>query len=125
MWRCGIKMRVGSHWSRQHKNIRGFDRFLGPGWYYLSFPWPEVKAGQAAHLYFSAIDSEARFFLNGRLVGSHNGWKEPAAIRLKESWRRPGGKPGAKEMLAVKVWTTSGLAGLYGPVGIVIEGAAK
>lgn len=115
-----LKMRVGSHWTNQHKK-GGFDRFLGPGWYYFSFPWPEVKTGQTAHLLLSAIDSEARIFLNGRLVGSHSGWKEPAAVRLKNSWRRPEGK----QMLAVKVWTTSGLAGLYGPVAIVIEGAAK
>ena len=75
----------------------------------------------SGYLFFSAIDSDARFFLNGRPIGSHSGWNTPAVIAVKT----PGRPPTGKQMLAVKVWTPTGLAGLYGPAALVIEHGAK
>jgi len=54
-----------------------FMGFIGAGWYRLHFTPPTVKAGQHVRLHFGAVFARARVWLNGTLLGSHEGGYTP------------------------------------------------
>jgi hypothetical protein len=104
-----MEMPVGTHWDFS------IGRYAGVGWYYLPIEMPEVAEGQDLYIYVSGIDSEAKFFIDGQPAGSHVGWDSPSLIRLPENLR--GTDDG---LLAVKVYTSGGMGGIYGPLGLVV-----
>ncbi|MGI5820017.1 MAG: hypothetical protein ACOX9R_18180 [Armatimonadota bacterium] len=104
-----MEMPVGTHWDFS------IGRYAGVGWYYLPLELPEVAAGNELYLYVSGIDSEAKLFIDGELAGEHRGWDTPSLIRVPDELR------GAdRELLAVKVYTSGGMGGIYGPIGLVV-----
>lgn len=52
---------------------------------------------------------------NGELAGVHDGWNIPSVIKLDPALKADG-----TNRLALKVWTTAGRCGIYGPVGLLL-----
>lgn len=108
------ELHLTEHWTTQDADLA---MFRGPGWYYLPFEWP-AENGQQLYLFASAIDSEARIYVNGRLVGEHSGWDTPSITPIDAEARDA---DTAEQLLALKVWTPAGLAGIYGPLALLVE----
>ena len=87
----------------------GLPGFDGVVWFRREFTLPENWDGGDAELHLGAVDDMDTTWINGRRVGSTNGWSE------KRVYRVPGRllKRGANT-LAVRVLDASGGGGLYG-----------
>ena len=83
---------------------------------YATFAWPALAEGQELYLYLAAVDSEARAFVDGQLIGEHSSWNMPSIHKIGPELL---GKPG-NHLFALKIWTTARLCGSYGPVGLLI-----
>jgi len=105
-----MEMEFGKHWGLVLPGFRG------PGWMYTTLNWPDLGEGQELYLFLGGVDSEARAFLDGQLIGEHNTWDKPSIHKIDS---RLLSKPG-KHLLALKIWTTGRLCGSYGPVGLLI-----
>lgn len=110
-----IEMPVGTHWDFT------IGRYHDVGWYYMPLELPDVPAGRGLYIYISGIDSEAKLFVDGELLGRHEGWDRPSLLAIPTGLRRPG-----RQLLAVKVFTPAGMGGIYGPMALVVvrEGEA-
>ncbi len=104
-----LEIPVGTHWDFS------IGRYSGVGWYYLPLQTPEVPAGDDLYLYISGIDSEAKLFINGELIGNHEGWDTPSLVRIPDELRKP-----EQQLLTLKVYTPGGMGGVYGPLGLVL-----
>ena len=105
-----MDMDFGEHWSL------ALPGFRGPGWMYVTFAWPALAEGQELYLYLAAVDSEARAFVDGQLIGELNSGDNSSIHKIGPELL---GKPG-NHLLALKIWTTARLCGSYGPVGLLI-----
>jgi hypothetical protein len=108
-----MTMPIGVGWNSQ------LGRYSKVGWYYLPLELPEVPAGSELYLYISGVDYIAKAFLDGELIGRHEGWDTPALMVIPEVVRKD-----ERQLLAVKVMPGA-LGGLYGPMALVVarEGA--
>lgn len=70
-----------------------------PWWYRYEIDVPE-NAGTAAFLRFTNVDYYCKVFLNGRLIGEHEGYSMPFSFRVDKCLN-----PGQKNLLIVKVWS--------------------
>jgi beta-galactosidase len=79
------------------------------------FAWYRATLNQIAGphrvLHFDNVDDNAVVFLNGKRVGSHQGWGEPFDVSLDNAWNDQ-----AANQLAVLVENTAGPGGIMGPV---------
>jgi hypothetical protein len=66
------------------------ERYQGAAWYRRSFKVPEGWAGQRVFLVFGAADWEARVWVNGREVGSHEGGYLPFDCDITKALRKSG-----------------------------------
>ena len=69
-------------------------------WYRRSFSVPQSARGQRLWLQFDATDYYADVYLNGELLGRHEGYIDPYAFDVTDKL-----KPEAQNTLAVRVWT--------------------
>ena len=79
----------------------------------IGFAWfrtrlPDVT-GQTRRLYFGSVDDDAWVYLNGQLVGKHQGWAEEFDVSLDAAWR-----DGGPNVVAILVENSGGgPGGLY------------
>jgi beta-glucuronidase len=90
-------------------NLEPRFEFTGAGWYRRTFRAPELRENQQARLTFGAVFYASKVWLNGKLLGEHEGgytaFEFDATAALK---------PGAENTLAVMVdnsWNTETLPG--------------
>ena len=76
-----------------------FPEFHGVAWYWLSFrPRRAPHPGERVRLHFGAVDYLAEIYLNGRLVGEHEGGETPFELNVTDALRA-----GGDNLLAVRV----------------------
>jgi beta-galactosidase len=67
---------------------------------------------QPAAIYFEGVDDNGTVYLNGSLIGQHQGWSVPFSVSpLSPAWIA-----GGTNVLAVAVQNTGGPGGIYAPV---------
>ena len=103
------EIHIGKPWEEQ-----GHEGYDGFAWYRLRLKvepaWLEAK-GQ---LTFDGVDGEAWVYLNGELIGHHEGWDEPFGVPLKAEQA----KTGEESCLAVRVWDGANQGGIYRRVAV-------
>jgi hypothetical protein len=106
---------IGKFWEEQGEP--GYD---GIAWYRLSFKSAPVQPGKPVFLAVGAADESAWVWLNGESVGSHDigpgGWEFPFALDITSRL-----KPGAENVLAVRVLDTLGAGGLWKSVKLMVK----
>jgi hypothetical protein len=90
-WRPAM---VGIGWNALFEDLRDY---LGVAWYRTNFEVPAFRTPQDVLVRFGAIDYFAEVYLNGELVGSHEGGYTPFVVDATSAAR-----PGRNE-LAIRV----------------------
>jgi beta-glucuronidase len=112
--------------------------YTGTAWYRRAFDAPADLQGRHARLEFDAVFARARVWVNGQLVGSHEGGYTPfgfdvtphliagrpntLAVAVDNSWSLttiPGARPGADPTRRVYPWWDFG--GIVRPVSLVLS----
>jgi beta-glucuronidase len=112
--------------------------YTGTAWYRRTFDAPADLQGRHARLEFDAVFARARVWVNGQLVGSHEGGYTPfgfdvtphliagrpnlLAVAVDNSWSLttiPGARPGADPTRRVYPWWDYG--GIVRPVTLVLS----
>ena len=78
------------------------------GWYRTTLP--DIK-GPGRTVHFGSLDDNGVIYLNGKQVGSHNGWDSDFDISLDSAWH-----VGGSNILTVFVQNISGPGGIMKPV---------
>lgn len=89
-----------------------FVGFIGAGWYRHRFTSPAVAEGEVVRLKFGAVFARARVWLDGELLGSHEGGYTPFEFDVTSRL-----KPGASHLLVVCAenrWDRSTIPGARG-----------
>jgi beta-glucuronidase len=113
-------------------------QYTGTAWYRRTFDAPADLQGRHARLEFDAVFARARVWVNGQLVGSHEGGYTPftfdvtphliagrpnsVAVSVDNSWSLttlPGARPGADATRRVYPWWDYG--GIVRPVALVVS----
>jgi hypothetical protein len=98
---------VGKAWEKQ--GHAGYD---GYAWYRCRFEAPAEAGGRELLLYFGQVDASAWVYLDGKLLGEHEGWDEPFHFRLE-----PGTlQPDRQHQLTVRVFDSASDGGIIGEV---------
>ncbi len=87
----------------------GLPGFDGVIWFRREFILPENWDGGDAELHLGAVDDMDTTWINGRRVGSTNGWAKKRVYRVPAAFLKRGANA-----LAVRVLDASGGGGLYG-----------
>jgi hypothetical protein len=108
---------VPSAWEKT--SVGDYD---GVAWYRVRFPIPATAQGKRLILAFGAVDEEAWVYLNGEFQGEnteqstgqtvHQIWDKPFTMALKSA------RPGAENVLVVKVRDSTGAGGIFMPVSL-------
>ncbi len=100
----------------QKSTTMAYTDYDGVAWYRLHFVVPAAWAGQELALRLGSVDDQDRTFFNGQLVGAI-GPGVPNSVGKLRRYRVPAGlvKPGAENVLAVRVLDSGGPGGLMGP----------
>ncbi len=111
----------GGAWKDANVGDDVFGGARGSAWFtaLLGAGVGETRGKAPAKIHFEAVDDNAEVYLNGTLLGRHEGWDEPFDVSTGSGWR-----VGAPNRLAVLVENTAGAGGLVGPVTLV-AGAAQ
>jgi len=80
---------------------------------------PSGTAPAVPAIWFTMVDDNGTFYLNGVRIGQHNGWDDPFEIRLDKGW-----KPGGPNVLEVLV-ENSGAGPCRIGVAAIYNGPAK
>jgi beta-glucuronidase len=90
-WAAGLRERLNGHqvrtiavpasWNEQFEDTRDY---LGPAWYARQVWAPSSWAGQRIFLRVGSANYAARVFVNGELVGEHEGGHLPFAFDVTE-----------------------------------------
>ena len=75
-WR---QVRVGLSWNAQFADLRDY---MGAAWYQTSFELPAFRGTRHVLLKFGAVDYFCEVFLNGRLIGAHEGGYTPFSFEI-------------------------------------------
>ncbi|AMY09428.1 Beta-galactosidase [Luteitalea pratensis] len=113
-------------------------QYTGRAWYRRSFTPPEPIGSRHARIEFDAVFARARVWLNGTLVGAHEGGYTPfgfdvtdllksgqpnvVAVEADNSWSTrtmPGARPGTDPSVRVYPWWDYG--GIVRPVALVVS----
>ena len=78
----GQPIAVPGSWNEQISGLKGY---LGTAWYETSFVAPTSWQGQRVFLRVGSALYYAKVYLNGQLVGSHEGGSTPFAIELTDA----------------------------------------
>jgi beta-galactosidase len=82
------------------------DKYMGKGWYRTGFSAPAVMKGKRLWLEFDAASRNAEIWVNGVKVGDHQGGFSRFRVDVTSAIR-----PGAQNLLAVRVDNTKPVAG--------------
>ncbi|MFA5103562.1 MAG: glycoside hydrolase family 2 TIM barrel-domain containing protein [Candidatus Margulisiibacteriota bacterium] len=66
------KMNIPSNWQ-----VGGIDNYSGTVWFKKEFDGIDIKDGEDAILQFAGVDYFAKVWLNGKLLGEHEGYFQP------------------------------------------------
>lgn len=80
------------------RELRHFNQ--APWWYRLEFPLPREAEGKMAALRFDAVDYYCKVWLNGKYLGSHQGYATPFEFDATQALLR-----NEPNLLVVKVWS--------------------
>ncbi len=107
------RIAIGQGWEKA-----GYD-YDGVAWYRVRMTLPEVPEGKRLLLCFGAVDEEAWVWVNGQLAGEHAegeaGWRQSFTIDITDYVR-----PGAENLLAVRVFDSLLQGGIYKPVTLAL-----
>lgn len=84
-------IRVPGPWQAQFADLRDY---AGVAWYRRNLDLEPAAPGQAAYLCFGAVDYHATVWLNGQLLGEHEGGYLPFELRADAALR-----PGRNELV--------------------------
>ena len=88
-----------------------FNGRIGYAWFRSTIVASSL-AVQPLAIYFEGVDDNGTVYLNGSLIGQHDGWSQPFGVSpLSAAWI-----PGGTNVLAVAVQNTGGAGGIYAPV---------
>jgi len=90
----------------------GLSNFDGVVWYRRSFEVPADWAGQETELHLGAIDDIDTTWINGRQIGTAEGWNTPRIYRIPAGTLQPG-----RNVIAVRIMDTGGGGGFSGGDG--------
>ena len=85
-------IRVPGPWQAQFEDLRDYS---GVAWYRREFEMPQIEdmradADSTYILHFGAVDYFTTVWLNGQLVGEHEGGYLPFELKLDDALRRAG-----------------------------------
>ncbi|MCF7808318.1 MAG: hypothetical protein K9N38_07325 [Candidatus Marinimicrobia bacterium] len=75
-WRTA---QINMSWQAQFEDLRDYQ---GTAWYRNTLTVPKPKAGQRLFIRFEAVDYQAWVYLNGRLIGEHEGGYTPFKLEI-------------------------------------------
>jgi len=104
---------------------QGFPDYTGFGWYRQIFEVPdELAERKFVFLYFGAVDEDAWVYLNGQHVYEHS--LASTGLTIDEIWLTPFAfdaksylEFGQKNSVAVRVYNSMGMGGVYKPVYLI------
>ena len=99
-----------STWTNVTVGTDVFDGRIGYAWFRTTIT-NLASAVRPLSLYFLSVDDNAAVYLNGTLIGQHDGWSQAFDITLDPAWITNG-----VNVLAVAVQNTGGAGGIYGGV---------
>ncbi|HXR08305.1 MAG TPA: beta-galactosidase GalA, partial [Candidatus Acidoferrum sp.] len=100
-----------STWSNVTVGTDVFGGRVGYAWFRSVIVASDLSFAPAA-LYFVSVDDNAMVYLNGALIGQHQGWSQPFTVTpLSPAWI-----DGGSNVLAVAVQNTGGPGGISGSV---------
>ena len=103
------QIEVGRHWEDQ-----GYPGYDGVAWYRKTIALTKDDLSAPLTLAFAGVDAETWVYVNGQLIGHHQGWDTPFAFDLPTE----GVKPGRTIVIAVRVLDNSNKGGIYGGVSL-------
>jgi len=114
-----------------------FPSYVGAGWYRLRFNTPATTQAEHVRLAFEAVGSQAKVWLNGKLLGEHQGPYLPfefdvtaalipgkpnlLVVRADNRWNEhtiPGAHPGPNPQDQLKAWWDDG--GILRDVNLIV-----
>ena len=87
---------VPTSWQVVFEDLR---RYVGTAWYEREFSIPADVRGRRVAIQFMGVDWGAKFFVNGKPAGQHEGAFEPFAVDITDLVNY-----GEKNTLTIKVW---------------------
>jgi beta-galactosidase len=99
-----------SSWTNVTVGTDVFGGRIGYAWFRSAIA-PLKSSARPLTLHFLNVDDNATVYVNGALVGQHNGYGQPFDITLDPAWTN-----GATNFLAVAVQNTGGPGGIIGAV---------
>ncbi len=109
---------TGAGWRDAQIGADVFSRRRGFAWYRTTLPALLNAGGVHRRLHFEDVDDNAAVYLNGKQVGTHEGYGQPFDVALDSAWRE-----GGSNELAVLVENTAGTGGLGGAVSLEMVAA--
>jgi len=113
-----LPIQVPTFWEESE----AIGKLLGDGWYRVAFTMPAASQGKALRLMFAGVDEQAWVYLNGKQVGEHSEksekkaytalYDEPFIVEVPAEQL----KPGAENVLHVRVHNQAGAGGIWRPV---------
>jgi hypothetical protein len=113
-----LPIQVPTFWEESE----AIGKFLGDGWYRVAFTMPVASQGKPLRLLFAGVDEQAWIYLNGKQVGEHSEKSEkkaytalydkPFIVEVPAEQL----KPGAHNVLHVRVHNQAGAGGIWRPV---------
>ncbi len=109
------RINIGEHWDGQT------GKYHGTAWYFIKLPMDtdDQHICNTAYLLFGGVDSECKVWLNGQYLGEHKGWKDPFLMQVPFKalkWK----DQDEPNILTVRVYTPSGLGGIYGNIAAIL-----
>jgi len=102
------EIKIGQWWEPQGHAYDGY------AWYRVQVDVPRSFQRRRIVVRFGAVDEEAWVYWNGRLSGTHIGWREPFEVDVSQ-WV----KCGERNTLVVRVLDIMMMGGIWQPVTIV------
>jgi hypothetical protein len=113
-----LPIQVPTYWEE----TEAIGKLLGDGWYRVAFTMPAASQGKALRLMFAGVDEQAWVYLNGKQVDEHSEksekkaytalYDEPFIVEVPAEQL----KPGAENVLHVRVHNQAGAGGIWRPV---------
>ena len=101
-----------SSWTNVTVGTDVFNGRLGYAWFRATLT-PLSTPARPLMLHFLNVDDNATVYLNGVLIGQHDGWGQAFDVVVDTGWLN-----GATNYLAVAVQNTGGPGGIYGGVSL-------
>lgn len=113
-----LPIQVPTYWEE----TEAIGKLLGDGWYRVAFTMPAASQGKGLRLMFAGVDEQAWVYLNGKQIGEHSEksekkaytalYDEPFVVEVPANQL----KPGAQNVLHVRVHNQVGAGGIWRPV---------